>query len=113
MESEKNVVHYFGKVTHNTQPKNKLEKAVSQLFEIGFDRRIISEQFLEHFKKIALEQIEVFNQIHNKCKPIEATWWQSSIKEGDWRLNLSFVVYVLYKQNVNYDLPNQQTFTQP
>jgi hypothetical protein len=113
MESEKKEVHYFSKVTHNTQPKNKLDKAITELFVIGFDRRIISEQFLAQYKTIALEQIEVFNQIHPNCKPVSAQWWQSSTTEGDWRLNLPFLNFVLYKQNVNYTLPNPQTFTQP
>jgi hypothetical protein len=113
MNTEKKEVHYFTKVTHSTQTKNKLEKAVYTLFTVGFDRRIIHEQFLAKYKAIALEQIEVFNQIHKNCKPIEAKWWQASTKDGDWHLNLPFLNFVVYKQNVNYELPNPQIFTKP
>jgi hypothetical protein len=83
-------MQFFTHISSEFTCKNNLYKEILAFLYLN-DRKIVPQEFIEHFKKGIIKGIEDINKKNPRCKPIKATWngWCPH-KEKDYRLDLGY-----------------------
>jgi len=63
-------------------PKNKLQKEIQEFLSTQ-DRKIITVDNLDVFKKNIIAYPKILNHDYPKCKPLQPSWWTNNILKSD------------------------------
>lgn len=62
--------HYYVYGSYGTQPMNKLQKEISEFLR-SLDGKLIVAADLKEFQDKIIENIELLNKKHHRCKPFK------------------------------------------
>lgn len=95
---------YFTHLSHCNQAKNKLEKAILELFQ-EHDGILIEENGHAEFMRRLDRKIDRLNKNNPRCKPVEIKWRKEDDYYSPYGLEaLTFYLYRV-KQQWSNDLP--------
>ena len=99
--------YYMSFLQHQTQPKNNLQKALLELLENYYNRRLIYFDEVQQFENELKEDVKLLNRKYSKSAPVSVFFHKSDLDKLYFLHGLDCVSFLLIEcEDHTYYLTN-------